>query len=87
MSTLSALSDIIARGVAKIESTCVANGSIYPSLDDPYSQEMTSIQNTCAVDAAPIIAAARQLIATLTHPDPYLFNCGTIVSSIFHAPS
>ena len=81
MSTLLTLSDIIASGVARIESTCTANGRTYPSLNDPYSSHTTAVQNLCAADAAPVIAAAYQLIATLSPADSYLFNCGTSVSS------
>ena len=81
-STLRKLGEIISDGLDKIESTCTARHTVYPSLDDPYTSANATIQADLAPDAAPIIAAAYQLIATLTHPNPYLFNCGLAVSCI-----
>lgn len=80
MSTLQALAHVISNGVSKIESACASRAETYPMLDDPYTPQTTDIQNRYVTDAAPIIAAAYQLIATLTHPDPYIFNWGMAVS-------
>lgn len=81
MSTLTALSQIISNGIDKIESACAAQGEAYPMLDDPYNAENDKIQNKYAVEASLIVAAAFQLIATLTNPDPYIFNGALAVST------
>ncbi|KAJ3553411.1 hypothetical protein NM688_g3627 [Phlebia brevispora] len=83
MSTLIALSDIISSGIEKIAARCAASGDAYPTLDDPYTLANNSVQSRYASDAAPIIAAAYQLIATLSNPDPYLFTWGLV--SFFNA--
>ncbi|KAJ3553408.1 hypothetical protein NM688_g3629 [Phlebia brevispora] len=83
MATLKALSDIISTGVFQITSACAACGDVYPTLDDPYTVESNNIQNRYAIDAAPVIAAAYQLIATLSNPEPYIFTWG--MSSYFSA--
>ncbi len=49
-------------------------------LDDLHNAENDQIQNKHAAEAAPIIAAAFQLIATLTNPAPYIFT-GTLAVS------
>ena len=79
ISHLRALAQLISDGCDKIESLCATREQSYPSLDDPYTPATTAIQAQMAADAAPVIAAAYQLIATLTHPDPYLFNWGLSV--------
>ena len=83
MSSLQALAQLISNGVAKIESSCAADGQSYPSLDDPLTLESSRIQTQYTSEAAPIIAAAYQLIATLTQPSPYIFNAGIAVSVPF----
>lgn len=80
MSTLQSLAQIITNGVKNIEATSASRGEAYPMLDDAYCRQNDLIQNRYTADSAPIIAAAYQLIATLTHPDPYLFNWGMAVS-------
>lgn len=80
MSSLQALAEIIANGVASIESTCAANDQSYPSLDTSYTVESANIQSQYIPQAAPVIAAAYQVIATLTHPSTYLFNWAAAVS-------
>ena len=80
-STLSRRS--ISNGVQKIDTDCAARRETYSTLDDPYDARTTSVQNKHNEDAAPIIAAAYQLIPTLTHPDPYLLNWGVAVRPVF----
>ena len=79
LSTLKVLSNIIAKGIDAIESGCDAQGHSYPTLDDPYDLESNTVQNKYTAEAAPVIAAAYQLIATLSNPDPYLFTWGLTV--------
>lgn len=79
LSTLKVLSDIISSEIDKIESGCIARGYSYPNLDDSYTPESNAVQGQYAGEAAPIIAAAYQLIATLSSPDPHLFTWGLAV--------
>ena len=79
VSTLKVLSSIIAEGIDAIESGCNAQGHLYPTLDDPYDLESNKVQNKYTAEAATVIAAAYQLIATLSNPDPYLFTWGLTV--------
>ena len=71
---LQALSQIICNGVGAIETSCADRGETYPSLDDSYDAKNIEIQDRYAQDAAPIIAAACQLIATLSRPKSYLID-------------
>ena len=81
MTALKKLSDIIADGVRRIEAGCATQRQDYPMLDDPYVPGDNRVQDDHAVDAAPVIAAAYQLIATLTNPDPYIFTWSLAVSN------
>lgn len=76
MSSLQALAQIISSGIESIESACAARGVKYPELNDAYSPDTTEIQNQFTAETARIIAAAYQLIATLSHPDPYVLGMG-----------
>ena len=80
MTALQKLCDIITNGVRKIEAECATRKQIYPMLDDPYIPGNNKVQDDHAVEAAPVIAAAYQLIATLTNPDPYIFTWSMAVS-------
>ncbi|KAJ3553407.1 hypothetical protein NM688_g3631 [Phlebia brevispora] len=76
MATLTALLQIITDGLNELQAACAANGDSYPTLNDVYSTESNMVQNKYAADVAPVIAAAYQLIALLTNPDPYILNWG-----------
>ena len=79
-SQLSALVKIIASGVDNIQASCAARGVVYPTPDVPLSPETEALQNELSAQAAPALAAAYQLIATLQHPGPYLLGVGFSVS-------
>ncbi|EKM56162.1 uncharacterized protein PHACADRAFT_94727 [Phanerochaete carnosa HHB-10118-sp] len=74
MSTLDALVQIIANGVKDIQSKSAERGMPYPMPETPLSPEGEKLQSDLAADAAPVIAAAWQLIATLKHPHTYLLD-------------
>ena len=76
MSSIEALAKIISAGVQDIEAQCAARGVAYPTPDVVCSPETDAIQNEFSSQATPIIAAAYQLIATLSHPQPYLLGMG-----------
>ncbi|GJE88132.1 O-methyltransferase-like protein [Phanerochaete sordida] len=76
MSSIEALAKIISAGVQDIEAQCAARGVAYPTPDVVCSSETDTIQNEFSSQATPIIAAAYQLIATLSHPQPYLLGMG-----------
>lgn len=81
MSQLEALAKIIANGVQGIEAKCAERGVAYPTPDVVCTPETDKIQNELSSDATPIIAAAYQLIATLSHPQPFLLGMGLWVRS------
>ncbi|EKM56173.1 uncharacterized protein PHACADRAFT_122410 [Phanerochaete carnosa HHB-10118-sp] len=74
MSTLDALVQIIANGVKDIQSKSAERGMPYPTPDTPLSPESEKLQSDLATDAAPVIAAAWQLIATLKRPHIYFLE-------------
>ena len=78
-SQLSALVQVIAAGVQEIQAKCATRGVPYPATDVPLSPETDATQNELAGDAAPVLAAAYQLIATLQHPGAYLGNMTFLV--------
>ncbi|EMD38852.1 hypothetical protein CERSUDRAFT_151553 [Gelatoporia subvermispora B] len=71
MSTLQALVEIIANGVATIHAECDSRNAPFPSLDEPFSPESDAIRQDVYLHAIPVIAAAHQLIASLQHPSVY----------------
>ena len=76
MSSLDALVQIIADSIKDIQSKCAEHGTAYPTLDVPPSPETDKIQAELAAQAAPALAAAYQLIATLQPSKPYLLGMG-----------
>ena len=68
------LVQIIVDGVKNFQETCDKRGISYPTLDTPSSPETDAIQSELSSTVAPIIAAAEQLAASLTHPQPYLYG-------------
>ncbi|EMD39226.1 hypothetical protein CERSUDRAFT_152302 [Gelatoporia subvermispora B] len=84
MSTVKALSDIIANGVTSIQTACDARNVSFPSLDEPFSPQSEAIRQAVFSDIKTIIAAAYQLIATLQVPPAYVAEKAT---SFLHAPS
>ena len=79
MSSLQALVDIITNGVKRIELSCAEDGASYPTLNDMYSREAAAVQGKNPTDTTTVIAAAQQLVATLSTPSPYLFTVGLSV--------
>lgn len=75
-STLQDLAQIITDGVKTIDATCAQRGAVYPSTDVLFSSETDAVQHGVAKEAAPVLAAAYQLIATLSPPHPYLIGLG-----------
>lgn len=71
MSALKTLLDIIENGVKAVQAKCDARGASFPSLDQPFTPESDAIREEVMTDAAPAIAAAHQLIATLENPGVY----------------
>ncbi|EKM54970.1 uncharacterized protein PHACADRAFT_208511 [Phanerochaete carnosa HHB-10118-sp] len=78
MSTLDALGQIIANGIKDIQSKSAERGMLYPTPKTSPSPEDEKLQSDLAADAAPMIAAAWQLIATLKHPHTYLLELATL---------
>ena len=76
MSQLEALARIISGGVADIQAKCAARDVVYPTPDVLCSPASDAVQNEFSSEAAPVIAAAYQLIATLSHPQPFLLGMG-----------
>jgi hypothetical protein len=76
MSQLEALANIISGGVRDIQSALAARNASYPTPQDVCDPATDAIQNEFSSQTAPIIAAAYQLIATLSHPQPYLLGMG-----------
>ena len=76
MSQLDALAQIITTGIKNIESKLAERGASYPTPQVICDPESDAIQNEFSSQASPIIAAAHQLIATLSHPQPYLLGMG-----------
>lgn len=74
MSTLDALVQIIATGVKNIQSAATQRAMAYPTTDAPLSPDGEQLQTELAGQAAPVLAAAWQLIATLQHPQAYLVD-------------
>ena len=85
MSSLEALAQIIAAGTKDIAAQCAARGAAYPTPDVLCSPESDALQNACAGQAAPVVAAAYQLIATLSHPQPFLLGMGLWVCGVSRA--
>ncbi|EMD40179.1 hypothetical protein CERSUDRAFT_151192 [Gelatoporia subvermispora B] len=71
MCTLDALLGIISNSVKTIQAKCKARGVPFPSIDEPFDPESDAIRAEVIADAAPAIAAAQQLIATLDNPGVY----------------
>lgn len=71
MSSIAALTQIIASGVAAIEAGCASKNIQYPSPDDVPTPESLAIQEEFSQNALPVIAAAHQLMATLMSPHSY----------------
>ena len=84
MSTLDALVQVIASSVQNIRSKCADRGVSYPTLDVFPSPETDKLQTEMMAQAAPAIAAAYQLIATLQHSRPYLVGMSFGVSLRHH---
>lgn len=76
MSSLDALVQIIADSVKGVQAKCAERGMAYPTLEVPPSPETDKLQVELAAQAAPAIAAAYQLIATLQHSRAYLVGMG-----------
>lgn len=76
MSSLEALAKVVSDGVKDIQSKCAARGVTYPTPEVLCNPESDAVQNQFSSEAAPIIAAAYQLIATLSHPQPFLLGMG-----------
>lgn len=74
MSALEALAQIITSSVKDIQSKCAERGVSYPTLDVPPSPETDQLQAEFMDQAAPAMAAAYQLIATLQHSRSYLMG-------------
>ncbi|KAI0081312.1 O-methyltransferase [Panus rudis PR-1116 ss-1] len=74
MSALTDLLTIITDGVQSIDSTCRAENIQYPGLDGHLSNEAEAIRNKHVDQANLAIAAAYQLIATLSNPHAYLLS-------------
>ncbi|KIM81164.1 hypothetical protein PILCRDRAFT_8864 [Piloderma croceum F 1598] len=66
-SPLSALSQIISSGISTIESTYATHGATFPSLDEPF-RPPTFDDPGLLHPTQLVIAAAAQLIASLSHP-------------------
>ncbi|EKM56175.1 uncharacterized protein PHACADRAFT_209657 [Phanerochaete carnosa HHB-10118-sp] len=74
MSALDALVQIIANGVKDIQAKSAQRDTPYPTQDTPLGPESERLQSDLAAEAAPVVAAAWQLIATLKHPQSYLLD-------------
>ncbi|KAF9270532.1 S-adenosyl-L-methionine-dependent methyltransferase [Marasmius fiardii PR-910] len=76
-STLKSLAEIISSAVMNLESQYSMQGLKYPSLDDPYSP--TALDDVAEVADARrfIIAAAAQLIASVSLPNDIMKDCST----------
>ncbi|GJE88172.1 hypothetical protein PsYK624_042550 [Phanerochaete sordida] len=74
MSTLDALVAVITAGVHDIQAAAAARGASYPGTDAPPSAAGDALQADLAARAAPVVAAAWQLVATLQHPQSYLLD-------------
>lgn len=73
-SVTQSLVQLIVDGVKSFEETCAKRGVSYPTPDVLSSPETDAIQSELSHATAPIIAAAEQLVAVLTHPQPYLYG-------------
>ena len=62
--------------VQAIEAGCAMRGVSYPTPDVLCSPESDAIQNEFARESARAVAAAYQLIATLSHPHPHILSMG-----------
>jgi len=78
-SPLSALSQIISSGISTIESTYATRGATFPSLDEPF-QPPTFEDPGLLHPTQLVIAAAAQLIASLTHPVSSILDGASAVS-------
>ena len=86
MSSIAALAQIIASGVATIEAGCANKHVQYPSLDDDPTPESLAIQDEFSQNALPVIAAAHQLMATLMPPHSYYQKLLYGVSCLYRVP-
>jgi hypothetical protein len=66
---LSALSDILSSGIAKIESSYAKHGATFPSIDEPFKPGPLDDDEALSETIDHVIAAAAQLIA-LVKPAP-----------------
>lgn len=87
MSTIDALAQIIAAGVKDLQAQCAARGASYPTADVLPSPETDKVQTDLAAQAAPVIAAASQLVALLQHPQPYLIGTAFQVCTVLSVSS
>ncbi|KIP04592.1 hypothetical protein PHLGIDRAFT_120581 [Phlebiopsis gigantea 11061_1 CR5-6] len=71
----------VVKNLDRVLCLCAERGVTYPTLEVPPSPETDDLQIELAAQAAPAIAAAYQLIATLQHSQPYLVGdilCGSL---------
>lgn len=71
---IEALGHIILDGIKDIQANCTQQGKTYPDVHTLVTQETEDIQNEFSTKAAPVLAAAWQVIATFSHPQPYLYG-------------
>ncbi len=81
LSTLVALSNLIASSITELEKTCAESKLPFPNLDEPFTPQSEAFkENPVAAEAANIIAAAaNQLLNTVLRPPVAL---GSIVSGV-----
>jgi hypothetical protein len=80
---LRALLSLISSGIDTIESTYAKNGVSFPSLDEPASQlQPDRAEGETMGDAAIVIAAAAQLIASVRGPVASLMDAASGVSCL-----
>jgi hypothetical protein len=78
-SPLTALSQIISSGINTIEATYATHGATFPSIDEPF--QPPAFNDPALVHPTNlVIAAAAQLIASLTHPASSILDGATAVS-------
>ena len=75
-SQLQVLIQTMSDSVKTIEEGCAQRGVSYPTPDVLCSPETDAIQNDFAQESAKAVAAAYQLIATLSHPKPHILGMG-----------
>src|ERR1700722_11146802 len=82
MAEVAALRDIISEGIAAIEGIYASHRESVPSLDQTHAPPSFN-QNELLGPTNAVIAAAAQLIATLTPPHVTVFSAAGSVNAIF----